>query len=342
MYMQYDVTIGIPVYKSVDYIDRTINSALCQTYPSIEFLILDDCGNDGSMEIVEKYKDEHPRGVDIHIIHNDSNLGVGLSRNRILNEAQGLYLLFLDSDDILEPDAVDLFISAMNKKDLDVVYGSWLRNDIINNELSTSSYPYLELLEPNALALYALKNYSSFRISVCNCLIKMSFIKSVNIQFIDTPFWEDLVFTYEMIIKVKRAILLPNITYRYICREGSLSHYQNRPIIPKQEILNNVASILYLKKKCHALENMEYLPFMCYNLGMNSFYVICNILKNKNKILPKIEKSEICSILYYPKSLCVVLKFRNKLFPNLFFWGLALIPSSFSILIIRIVKLMKM
>ena len=58
--MVYDVTIGIPVYKSVDYIRRALESALSQTYSSVEFLIVDDAGCDGSMEVVEGILREHP------------------------------------------------------------------------------------------------------------------------------------------------------------------------------------------------------------------------------------------------------------------------------------------
>ena len=65
--MKYDVTIGIPVYKSVDFIRRTLESALSQTYSSIEFLIVDDAGCDGAMEVIEGIKRVYPRGNDIHI-----------------------------------------------------------------------------------------------------------------------------------------------------------------------------------------------------------------------------------------------------------------------------------
>ena len=75
--MLYEVTIGIPVYKAVDYIGKTMESALNQSFVNIEYLVIDDCGNDGSIEIVERYKLEHPRGKDVRIIYNDKNYGVG-------------------------------------------------------------------------------------------------------------------------------------------------------------------------------------------------------------------------------------------------------------------------
>ena len=224
--MQYEVTIGIPVYRAVDYIRQTMESALGQSFPSIEFLIVDDCGEDGSIAVVEELQQKHPRGKDIRIVSHDKNYGVGVTRNRILTEARGRYLFFLDSDDVIESDTIDKFVSVAQDFDTDVVYGSWERVDMVNHAPSLPCvYPYQELLTPDSMAMYAFKHYSSFRISVCNCLMNISFLRSEHLKFIDTMFWEDLAFTYEMVTKVKRAILLPNITYHYICRPGSLSHY---------------------------------------------------------------------------------------------------------------------
>ena len=71
--MQYEVTIGIPIYRAVDYIAKTLESALNQSFESIEYLVVDDFGEDGSMAIVEKLQKEHPRGKDIRLLYNSQN-----------------------------------------------------------------------------------------------------------------------------------------------------------------------------------------------------------------------------------------------------------------------------
>lgn len=65
----YAVTIGIPVYNVEKYIRLTMDSALAQTFESIEFLIVDDCGTDSSISIVKELQETHPRGKDIHILY---------------------------------------------------------------------------------------------------------------------------------------------------------------------------------------------------------------------------------------------------------------------------------
>ena len=93
--MNYEVTIGIPAYKAVDYIEKTMESALNQTFGNIEYLVVDDYGNDGTIDVVERLQKEHQRGKDIRILHNKQNLGVGKTRNIILEQARGEYLFFL-------------------------------------------------------------------------------------------------------------------------------------------------------------------------------------------------------------------------------------------------------
>lgn len=336
--MNYVVTIGIPVYKAVDFIENTIASALNQSFESIEYLVVDDCGNDGSIEIVERVQREHPRGKNICILYNNYRMGVGGSRNRILDEAKGRYLFFLDSDDLLEPDAIQCLVDEMMDKQLDVVYGSLNRIDKVHFH-SDQSYvlPDIRLLSDNEMAYYAFKNYSSFQISVCNCLMDMDFLRSNQLRFINAIFWEDLAFSYEMVTKVKKAALLSKITYHYICRSGSLSHYQDREVLDKTEIMKNVQTIGYLKTKCKALLEKSYIPYLCYNLEMNSFYIICYILKSSSRILPPISYSEIRYILQHPLNLSEILHFRRKLFHNVFFWLLSRMPFS---LMISCVKLL--
>ena len=333
--MRYEVTIGIPVFRAVDYIGQTMESALCQTFPSIEFLIVDDCGEDGSIAVIEKFQQEHPRGNDIRIVNHDRNMGVGTARNRILSEARGRYLYFLDSDDIIEPDTIYKFVSIIKKYDADAVYGSWQRVDKVNHSPSQDYiYPFQEFLMPDSLALYVFKNYSSFRISVCNCLMDLSFLRAEILHFIDIAFWEDLAFTYEMVTKVKRAILMPDITYHYLCRPGSLSHYQDREVLRKEEILNNAHTINYLKEKCRSLAKKPYVPYLCYNLEMNSFYIICHILKYKRRIIPQISYLEMRSIICHPFKITEILGFRHKLLQNMFFWQIYFMPPSITLSII--------
>ena len=326
--MQYVVTIGIPVYKVVDYIRNTIESALAQTFLSIEYLIIDDCGKDGSMDIVEKIKKEHPRGKDIRIVYHDHNYGVSKSRNRIINEAKGKYLFFLDSDDIIEPETIQIMVDNLEKNQAEIVYGSLEKIDLVyNTATQLFVLPNMVMQSEDEMAFYAFANYNSFQISVCNCLMDIGFLRKNNLRFIDASFWEDLAFTYDMVVKVKRAVLLSDITYHYLCHTGSLSHYQEREVIPKDEIQTNISTIDYLKRKCGNIKNKTYLPYLCYALEMNSFYILSHIINNSNKVVPSFSCNEMRQILCHPLCLYDILKFSQKRIPNIVLYMLGHIPK---------------
>ena len=327
MDFQYEVTIGIPLYRAAEYIERTMESALSQSFSNIEFLVIDDCGGDGSVEIVEDICKTHPRGAHIRILRNDKHRRVGYTRNRIIDEAKGQYLYFLDSDDIIEPNTIQILYEALLSCKAEVAYASYEVIDNVNHApTQTYQKPDLKLLREDELAHFAFKNSSVFHVSVCNCLIDLTFLRGIGLRFIDAMFWEDMAFTYELVPYINRAVLLSDITYHYILRPGSLSHYQDREQLVKEEIMNNVSTIDYLKDKCCSLVGKSYLSYLCYNLEMSSFYIVCHIIKYSTRITPPFTYQEMRHILLSPLSLWQHLQYRHKLFANLLMWMLGHLP----------------
>ncbi len=122
--MKYDVTIGIPVYKAESYIRKTMESALSQSYPSIEFLIVDDAGGDGFISIVNEFLASHPRGKNIRVLFHTHNQGVSASRNQIIDEAQGEFLYFMDADDLIVENTIELLMHNIRQYQAEIAFGS--------------------------------------------------------------------------------------------------------------------------------------------------------------------------------------------------------------------------
>lgn len=325
--MQYEVTIGIPVYQSVDFIQATMLSALNQTFPNIEYLIVDDCGDDGTMDFVLQLQREHPRGEAIRILHNEQNNGAGASRNRIIDEALGKYLYFMDSDDLIEPNTIELLFQSVKNNHAQIAYGSYEIIDKVNGApTETYQKSSIVLSGLDELAMYAFRNISVFHVSVCNFLVDVAFLRHTGVRFIDARYWEDMAFTTELVTKVDNAILLSDITYHYLRRPNSLSHYQSREQLSKIEIEKNISVIEGIKAKVKDLEAKSYTPYLCYNLEMNSFYVVCHILKHKELIDPVFTSQELQAAVRHPLSLHSVLSFHHKILPNLVFWLLGRLP----------------
>jgi glycosyltransferase involved in cell wall biosynthesis len=327
MNARFEVTIGIPVFKSVKYIEASLLSALNQTFKDIEFLIVDDCGNDGSMDIVLNIQNSHPRGGEIHILINDANYGVSYSRNRIIDEAKGRFLYFMDSDDTIEPDTIQLLYDAICINNAQIAYGSY---EIIDDNGDAPNELYqkdsLVLNGKDKLALYAFKNNNKFHVSVCNNLVDLAFLRITKIKFIDASYWEDMAYTTELVTKVDCAVLLSNITYHYIRHAESLSHYQDRDVFEKSELLNNISVLSHMKGNCLEHRGKIYLPYLCYNLEMISFYMVCTILRYSHNIVPKFSMKEIKSIMKYPLPCSFIFSFKEKKKSNFMFALLSFMP----------------
>ncbi|MDO4811329.1 MAG: glycosyltransferase family 2 protein [Eubacteriales bacterium] len=104
------VSVIMPSYNCEAYIEASIRSVLAQTYENWELLIVDDCSTDGTVPIVQSFRDDR-----IKLFFNERNSGAAVSRNRALREARGRWIAFLDSDDLWHPEKLERQISYMEK-----------------------------------------------------------------------------------------------------------------------------------------------------------------------------------------------------------------------------------
>ena len=108
------VSIIVPVYNAQDSLERCLMSIIRQRYPQWELVLVDDGSQDDSLEICKRYSNMDSR---IQVIHTD-NCGVSSARNTGMENAQGEYIVFVDSDDMIHPDFLSECLS--NKEDLTV------------------------------------------------------------------------------------------------------------------------------------------------------------------------------------------------------------------------------
>ena len=116
------VSIITPSYNSVRYISECVESVLAQTYTSWEMIIVDDCSEDDSKQLITALSSNDTR---IKTIFLDSNIGAAEARNIALAKAKGQYIAFLDSDDLWEPHKLERQISFMNKNNIAFSYTTY-------------------------------------------------------------------------------------------------------------------------------------------------------------------------------------------------------------------------
>lgn len=123
--MLLSVSIIIPVYNVQDYIQRCLESVIAQTYTGkIECIIVDDHGIDNSIKIAEEFISKNSSSVEFKIIHHKNNRGLAAARNSGVRNASGDFVMHLDSDDWLEPDALSILVKKQNETDADIVSGN--------------------------------------------------------------------------------------------------------------------------------------------------------------------------------------------------------------------------
>lgn len=115
------VSILVPVYNVASFIEKCAHSLFQQTYDNIEYVFVNDATPDNSMLLLEQVLLNYPkRKNQVSIIHHDINQGIGATRNTLLNNAHGEFLMWVDSDDFITTNAVEMLVNAMIAENTDV------------------------------------------------------------------------------------------------------------------------------------------------------------------------------------------------------------------------------
>lgn len=157
------VSVLVPVYGVEKYIGRCAESLFGQTYEDIEYVFVDDCTPDSSIDILQSVARRYPqRGAQMKIIRHAENRGIGAARQTLIDNCTGDCLTFVDSDDYLPPRAVELLADELARSGADIVDGAWQR--VTAKGLTAATEPCREADERRYLALLLCQNIVSNRL----------------------------------------------------------------------------------------------------------------------------------------------------------------------------------
>lgn len=208
------ISIIVPVYNTGIFLRECIDSILNQTYENFELILIDDGSTDNSVEICMSYKRKDGR---VRVIKQE-NSGVSVARNRGIDFALGRFILFVDSDDFLLPNALEVLLNSMeNKEDIcDLVCCSYQRlssNDDLTNVCLTDGI--LASSQKLATLCYN-QNMEIILGGIWGKLYRKSLIETYEIRFpVDIACYEDNVFNIEYYTKVHLAVTSSSIVYVY-------------------------------------------------------------------------------------------------------------------------------
>lgn len=127
------VTVYIVNFNYLKYIEKAVQSVLSQSYKKIEVIIIDDCSTDGSQEFLKSYHD-YPN---IRVVLNTKNLGLTKVNNIAIKLSSGQYIMRLDADDYLDPNAIKILLEKFSENpEYAMVFGDWYNVDKDENILS--------------------------------------------------------------------------------------------------------------------------------------------------------------------------------------------------------------
>lgn len=207
-YMQTHVSLIIPVHNAEPFLERCLDSAAAQTGLNVEIICVDDASTDASPDILDARACEDKR---FHVVHRPTNGGEAVARNQGVALAHGEYLLFLDHDDMLMPDACRVLYQAAKTKNADIAKG---RAKTIDFDGKISVTPLI-------LQAGIKKSRFLFLDEWWTAIYKKEIIHG-NIIFAEGyPLGTDVLFLVDVLLETSKIICVNDIVYTHILREGS-------------------------------------------------------------------------------------------------------------------------
>lgn len=217
------VSVVIPVYNTEKYVREAVESIMRQSLEELEIIIINDGSKDGSLHIAEELKSTDSRIQ----IYSQANRGLSMARNAGISHAHGKYIYFMDSDDLLEQDALESCYGKCEEQELDFVFfdaQSFYDDNVRNaptlhykrtDKLENKTYTGNEALE------LQLKN-REYTPSACLNFIRISFLEKAGLQFYPGIVHEDQLFTTLLYLQAGKTACIKRTFFKRRMRENSI------------------------------------------------------------------------------------------------------------------------
>ena len=234
------VSILVPIYGTEQYIEKCARTLFEQTYDHIEYIFVNDCSKDSSVEVLRRVLDDYPsRKRQTRIIDHAHNMGLAGARLTGLQNATGEYVWCVDSDDYVEKNAVEVMLPYM-LDDYDFISFNY----ILDDGKTLTRFESKKLSVANLLI-------NRIPPSIWKCVVKRKL-------FIDNGIWpevginvsEDYLLTARLILVAQKKILLKN-EYLYYYNVSNLNSYMNNMKVSSYENSADSAIIVYAFYRKH-------------------------------------------------------------------------------------------
>lgn len=213
------ISVILPVFNEEKYIGKAVESVLNQSLEEFELIVVNDGSTDDTLKIIEGFGDERIK------ILNQSNQGPGASRNRGLDIVKGEYVMFLDGDDWLCRDALEIAYEEITKKSTDISIfqiikydGKYSQNSWFNLDNFPESFEN-RIFNPHECGDFLF----DISVSACQKIFKSSFLKRIDAKFPEGTYFEDMPFFFYTFLKADKISIIRRHLYVRRKHEGSIT-----------------------------------------------------------------------------------------------------------------------
>ncbi len=257
------LSIIVPIYGVEQYLRRCVDSLLAQDMDDYEIILVDDGSTDSCPAICDEYANTHHTSPITHhtcpirVFHQD-NAGLSAARNTGIMAARGTYIMFVDSDDYIEPNVLKGLLSQIERDNLDVLR---YRLQYVNpqydvyNPYKTDPFEGNDYSEVPTDGVSFLNSRMNTRCYAWQFILRRDLIYTLhtthstsenNVLFTPGIYFEDTDWTPRMLVRAKKVASTDTIVYNYLMREGSITNAVNRS---KQKKV--------LEDKMHLVETLQ-------------------------------------------------------------------------------------
>lgn len=217
--MDSSVTVIVPVYNVELYLEECLRSLISQKIPFEEIILINDGSTDRSKEICDRYCQIFPN---IRLISQE-NRGLGSARNVGIADANGDYIIFVDSDDYVDVDVCKKIKEYLHSYAVDVLYyNASMQYDVAASEKAmthSTEFDYCKMTGKDYLYQSFPESYSS---SACLAAYRTSFLKDSYILFQEKTYFEDNLFSLKVTLEAQSIYCIPDRLYIRRCRADSI------------------------------------------------------------------------------------------------------------------------
>ena len=268
------ISVLIPVYNVEKYLHVSINSVLKQTYQDFEIICVDDASTDSSLQILEYFSKKDDR---IKVFRNPSNKGLGFTRNRAMEEAEGEYILFLDSDDWISSNALEMLVEEAEKNNSEVVMFKAIVYYEEPHNFGMEAYYDMGLLNKFSGTVFNHWDFDKSRffsipIGACNKFYLKSFLDEYDIRFPNENYiHEDNPFYCKMFINAERISFLDEYFYNRRRRSDSIMALNNERLFDNFKIVELVLNVFLENREIYEYYKEQVMNYV-FNLVLNNKY----------------------------------------------------------------------